>query len=224
MTIDFELARTKMVDNQIRTTDVTSHPVLGAFLSVAREDFVPGDARALAYIDDDILISAGGEGQPARYLMEPSPLAKLLQLADVKKSDVVLEIGSGCGYVSALLSLLADSVVALESDEALAEAAGEKLSKLGYDNVAVVTGPLVDGYRPEAPYDVIFVGGAVEVLPHGILDQLRDGGRLVVVEGHGNASMANLYIRDGGNISARRKFNTSVKALPGFERAAEFEF
>ncbi len=224
MTIDFELARTKMVDNQIRTTDVTSHPVLGAFLSVAREDFVPSDARALAYIDDDIRISDGQDGQAARYLMEPSPLAKLLQLADVKESDVVLEIGCGSGYVSALLSLLADSVVALESDETLAEAAGDKLSKLGYDNVAVVTGPLVDGYKPEAPYDVIFIGGAVEELPHGLFDQLRDGGRLVVVEGHGNASKANLYIRDGGNTSARRGFNTSVKALPGFEKAAEFEF
>ncbi|MCP4317504.1 MAG: protein-L-isoaspartate O-methyltransferase [Hyphomicrobiales bacterium] len=222
--MDFELARTKMVDNQIRTTDVTSHPVLGAFLSVAREDFVPSDARALAYIDDDIRISDGQDGQATRYLMEPSPLAKLLQLADVKESDVVLEIGCGSGYVSALLSLLADSVVALESDETLAEAAGDKLSKLGYDNVAVVTGPLVDGYKPEAPYDVIFIGGAVEELPHGLFDQLRDGGRLVVVEGHGNASKANLYIRDGGNTSARRGFNTSVKALPGFEKAAEFEF
>ncbi|MCP5002114.1 MAG: protein-L-isoaspartate O-methyltransferase [Hyphomicrobiales bacterium] len=222
--MDFELARTKMVDNQIRTTDVTSHPVLGAFLSVAREDFVPSDARALAYIDDDIRISDGQDGQAARYLMEPSPLAKLLQLADVKESDVVLEIGCGSGYASALLSLLADSVVALESDETLAEAAGDKLSKLGYDNVAVVTGPLVDGYKPEAPYDVIFIGGAVEELPHGLFDQLRDGGRLVVVEGHGNASKANLYIRDGGNTSARRGFNTSVKALPGFEKAAEFEF
>ncbi|MEX3009222.1 protein-L-isoaspartate O-methyltransferase [Hoeflea sp. TYP-13] len=222
--MDFELARTKMVDNQIRTTDVTSHPVLEAFLSVAREDFVPGDVRALAYIDDDIRISDGGDGQIDRYLMEPSPLAKLLQLADVKKSDVVLEIGCGTGYVSALLSLLADSVVALESDTALAEQAGETLSKLGYDNVAVVTGTLADGFKPEAPYDVIFIGGAVEELPHGLFDQLRNGGRLVVVEGHGNASKANLYVRDGGNTSARRGFNTSVKPLPGFEKEAAFEF
>ena len=224
MTIDFELARTRMVDNQIRTTDVTSHPVLQAFLSVAREDFVPANLRELAYIDDDIRISSGQDGAPDRFLMEPSPLAKLLQLADVGKDDVVLEIGCGTGYVSALLSLLADSVVALESDPALAETAAESLSRLGYDNVAVVTGALAQGYKPEAPYDVIFVGGSVQQLPSALFDQLRDGGRLVVVEGYGNASKAKLYVSEGGNTSARRGFNTSVKPLPGFEKAAQFVF
>lgn len=224
MTIDFELARTRMVDNQIRTTDVTSHPVLQAFLSVAREDFVPANLRELAYIDDDIRISSGQDGAPDRFLMEPSPLAKLLQLADVGKDDVVLEIGCGTGYVSALLSLLADSVVALESDPALAETAAGLLSRLGYDNVAVVTSVLAQGYKPEAPYDVIFVGGSVEQLPSALFDQLRDGGRLVVVEGYGNASKAKLYVSEGGNTSARRGFNTSVKPLPGFEKAAEFVF
>ncbi|WP_419914969.1 protein-L-isoaspartate O-methyltransferase family protein [Hoeflea sp.] len=222
--MDFELARTRMVDNQIRTTDVTSHPVLQAFLSVAREDFVPSNMRELAYIDDDIRIASGQDGSPDRFLMEPSPLAKLLQLAGVKKSDVVLEIGCGTGYVSALLSLLADSVVALESDPSLAETAAESLSRLGYDNVAVVTGNLADGYKPEAPFDVIFVGGAVEVLPQALFDQLRDGGRLVVVEGTGNASKAKLYVCEGGHTSARRGFNTSVKPLPGFEKETEFSF
>jgi protein-L-isoaspartate(D-aspartate) O-methyltransferase len=224
MGIDFDLARTKMVDNQIRTTDVTSHPVLDAFLAVAREDFVPPKYRALAYIDDDIPVTPENDVRPARYLMEPSPLAKLLQLADVKKDDVVLEIGCGTGYVSALLSLLSNSVVALESDEALAGESAETLSRLGYDNVAVVSGDLAMGYAPEAPYDVIFVGGAVDVLPSALIDQLRDGGRLVVVEGHGNASRANLYVREGGHTSPRRGFNTAVKPLPGFEKAAAFVF
>lgn len=222
MGIDFDLARTKMVDNQIRTTDVTSHPVLDAFQTVAREDFVPTNFRSLAYIDDDIAItSQSGE---TRYLMEPSPLAKLLQLADVRRDNVVLEIGCGTGYASALLSLMADSVVALECDETLAEKAAETLSQLGYDNVAVVTGDLAKGYPPEAPFDVIFIGGSVETLPKSLFEQLRDGGRLVVVEGRGNASKANLYVREGGYTSPRHGFNTSVKPLPGFARAKEFEF
>lgn len=224
MTIDYDAAREKMVDNQIRTTDVTSHPILRAFLTVAREDFVPEKFMPLAYIDDDILISGEPGGKQLRYLMEPSPLAKLLQLAEITSDDVVLEIGCGTGYVSALLSLLASSVVALESDEELAEKASERLSRLGYDNVAVVTGEFKKGYEPEAPYDVIFINGAVEELPEALFGQLRDGGRLVVVEGHGNASRANLYVKDDGHTSSRRGFNTSVKPLPGFEKAEEFVF
>ncbi|QRM56920.1 protein-L-isoaspartate O-methyltransferase [Sinorhizobium sp. BG8] len=216
--MDYKAARTKMVDNQIRTTDVTSHSVLNAFLTVQREEFVPAKSKALAYIDNDINLKSG------RYLMEPSPLAKLIQLAAVQQGDVVLEIGCGTGYASAILSMLGGSVVALESDEELAAQATETLARLGYDNVAVVTGELEKGYAPEAPFDVIFVHGAVELVPEALLEQLRDGGRLVTVQGYGNASQARLYIRELGKTSERGVFNTSVKPLPGFRKAREFVF
>ncbi|ANK72291.1 MULTISPECIES: protein-L-isoaspartate O-methyltransferase [Ensifer] len=221
--MNFEAARTKMVDNQIRTTDVTSHSVLSAFLSVPREEFVPAKMKELAYIDTDISLEVTNGNAP-RFLMEPSPLAKLLQLAEIAKSDVVLEIGCGTGYASALLSQVAGSVVALESDEGLAATATETLSRLGYDNIAVVTGELEKGYAAEAPYDVIFVHGSVEVLPTALFEQLRDGGRLVVVEGFGNASRAKLYVHEHGKTSERPDFNTAVKPLPGFRRAQEFVF
>ncbi|KRD48919.1 MULTISPECIES: protein-L-isoaspartate O-methyltransferase [Sinorhizobium/Ensifer group] len=221
--MNFEAARTKMVDNQIRTTDVTSHSVLSAFLTVPREEFVPAKMKELAYIDTDIALDAANGGGP-RFLMEPSPLAKLLQLAEIAKSDVVLEIGCGTGYASALLSLIAGSVVALESDQGLAATATETLARLGYDNIAVVTGELEKGYAAEAPYDVIFVHGAVEVLPAALFEQLRDGGRLVVVEGFGNASRAKLYVHEHGKTSERADFNTAVKPLPGFRREQEFVF
>ena len=216
--IDYKAARTKMVDNQIRTTDVTSHEVLDAFLTVAREEFVPAAAKPLAYIDDDIQLV------PGRYLMEPSPLAKLIQLADVAATDVVLEVGCGTGYASAILSKLGSSVVAIESDATLAATATETLSRLGHDNVAVVVGDLEAGYAPEAPYDVVFVHGAVEFVPDALLAQLRDGGRFVVVEGYGNASQARLYIKEGGHVSERTVFNTAVKPLPGFRKAKAFVF
>lgn len=224
MTIDFETARTKMVDNQIRTTDVTAYEVIDAFQSVPRERFVPDRLRDLAYIDSDIEIAPAAAGRRARYLMEPSPLAKLVQLADVRSSDAVLEIGCGTGYASAILSMLATSVVALECDDALAGKAAQTLAELGYDNVTVVTGDLADGYPPQAPYDVIFVSGAVDQVPEVVFGQLRDGGRLVVVEGIGNASRAKLYLREAGATAERAAFNTSVKALPGFERAETFVF
>ena len=224
MGIDYDLARTKMVDNQIRTTDVTSHLVLDAFLTVARQEFVPAKFRALAYSDADIPLTLDDGHDDRRYLMQPSPLAKLVQLADVKPDDVVLDVGCGTGYASALLSLLASSVVALESNETLAKQAAETLSDLGYDNVAVVSGNLAEGYGPEAPYDVVFMGGAVETLPKALFDQLRDGGRLVAVEGHGRASRANLYVREGGLTAPRHGFNAAVKPLPGFSKVEAFVF
>ena len=219
--MNFEAARIKMVDNQIRTTDVTSHSVLTAFLSVPREEFVPAKMRELAYIDTDIELVGG---TAPRYLMEPSPLAKLLQLAGISKSDKVLEIGAGTGYASAVLSLIAGSVVALESDESLAAAAAETLARLGYGNVTVARGDLTKGYVAEAPFDVIFINGAVETIPASLFEQLRDGGRLVAVEGFGNASRAKLCVRESGRTSERSDFNTSVKPLPGFNRERSFTF
>ena len=218
---DFEAARIHMVDCQIRTTDVTSHPVLSAFLTVPREAFLPESVKALAYVDEDMPITTGAD---PRYIMEPSPLAKLVQLADVKKTDVVLEVGAGEGYAAAILSLLAGSVVALESDEALAASATQALSSLGYDNVAVVTGPLEAGYASEAPYDLIFLNGAVEEVPQALLGQLRDGGRLVAVTGNGHSARATVISREGANYSTVRYFNAAIKVLPGFRKAAEFVF
>ena len=137
---------------------------------------------------------------------------------------LVLEVGCGTGYASAILSKLGSSVVALESDAELAASATETLASLGYDNVAVVTGDLEGGYAPEAPYDAVFVHGAVEFVPEALFAQLRDGGRLVVVEGYGNASQARLYIKEGGRVAERKAFNTAVKPLPGFRKAKEFVF
>ena len=224
MGTDYQDARQKMVDNQIRTTDVTSHSVLKAFLTVAREDFVPTPLKPLAYIDSDLQVSGGERDGVGRFVMEPSPLAKMLQLAQITRDHVVLEIGCGAGYAAALLSLLAGSVVAVESDAALAEAASAKLSETGYDNVAVVTGDLEKGYAAEAPYDLIFFNGAVETVPAALFDQLREGGRLVAAIGSGLAAQAHLFVKDGGVVSGRPAFNISVKPLPGFRKAEEFVF
>ncbi len=216
--MDFKVARVKMVENQIRTTDVTSHSVLEAFLAVPREEFVPDRIKALAYIDSDLEVG------PGRYLMEASPLAKLLQLARIGKDDLVLEIGCGTGYVSALLSHLAGSVVSLESDETLSTKAAETLSSLGYDNVAVVTGELENGCPSEAPFDLIFVNGAVEEVPSRIVEQLNEGGRLVAVSGYGNSAQAKLLVKEAGAVSATAHFNASIKPLPGFRREKAFVF
>ncbi|MGG7517514.1 protein-L-isoaspartate O-methyltransferase family protein [Allorhizobium undicola] len=216
--IDFEAARVKMVESQLRTTDVTSHSVLSAFLSVPRQDFVDEALKPVAYVDEDLQIA------PDRYIMEPSPLAKLLQLAEITRQDRVLEIGTGTGYVAALLSRLAGKVVALESDAALAEKAKDNLAAHDCSNVSVVSGALEAGYAKEGPYDLIFVNGAVEELPEALFAQLPEGGRLLAVVGYGHAARATLFVKAAGAVAGTPSFNASVRPLPGFRKAAEFVF
>ncbi|MDO9417059.1 protein-L-isoaspartate O-methyltransferase family protein [Pararhizobium sp.] len=222
--MDFEAARVKMVDNQIRPTDVTSHTVLSAFLDVPRDAFVPEKSKLLSYIDTDIQIAPASAAGGARYMMEPSPLAKLLQLAEITEGDTVLEVGCGSGYTSAILSHLAASVVALESNEALVAEATATLDGLQCSNVTVVTGELEKGQPAKGPYDVIFLNGAVEVVPEALLSQLKDGGRLIAVQGYGNAARAKVFSKERGTVAEWPAFNASVKPLPGFRKAADFVF
>jgi protein-L-isoaspartate(D-aspartate) O-methyltransferase len=224
MNADFSEQRAKMVDGQLRTTDVTNQVLLAAMGSVPREAFVDARRKALAYIDEDLEIAPASSSGGARYLMEPSPFAKLVQLADVRPGDVVLDVGCGSGYSAAVLSRLASSVIALESDPSLAEQAGSTLASLGFDNVAVVQGPLNQGFAGEAPYDVILLEGSVGEIPEALFEQLKEGGRLVAVEGTGNAGVARVYPKNNGIVAGRRGFNAAVKPLPGFEKAPAFEF
>ena len=121
-------------------------------------------------------------------------------------------------------SILGSAVIALENDDDLSARASDVLTENGFDNIAVVSGPLAEGYASEGPYDVIFVGGSVDEIPQALLDQLKDGGRLVAVVGQGLGAFALIYTRDGDVVSSRRAFNVSVKPLPGFAKSPEFSF
>jgi protein-L-isoaspartate(D-aspartate) O-methyltransferase len=220
---DFSVARMKMVDSQLRTEAVTDYDILAVMGRIPREQFVPAHQRALAYLDTDIPIKSPGDGVP-RYLMEAAPFARLVQLVEIDKGDLVLDIGCGSGYSAAVFASLANFVVALESDAELAAQARTNLAALGVDNARVVTGPLDAGYPAEGPYDVIFVDGAVEVLPAALFGQLREGGRLVAVVGYGRAAMATLYTKSESQIGRRAAFNADVRPLPGFRKPEAFVF
>lgn len=220
--IDFSKARTTMVDCQVRTVDVTDHALLDAMLLVPREEFVATESQPLAYIDEDISLRPLCDAD--RSLMEGGQLARLLQLANLQEDDVVLDVGCGSGYSSAVMSQMCTSVVAVEENEALADFASTKLNELGYHSAVVVRGPLAEGYASEGPYDVIFIGGAVNEVPDAIFDQLKDQGRLVAVEGVGNAAVAKLYLKEGSNVSGQFAFNCSIQPLPGFQAEAAFVF
>ena len=171
--INFQHARMTMLDNQIRPNNVTDSAVLDAFSSVPREEFVPSRNRELAYVDEDIAVHADGVDVFSRYLLEPMSMARLIQLAGVEKGNIVLDVGCASGYSTAILSILCNSVVALECDETLAQQASERLAELHYDNVVVVAGPLEKGYDAEGPYDVIFIGGAVETLSQSLFSPVE---------------------------------------------------
>lgn len=221
---DFSLQRAAMIEGQLRTQDVTHVPLLQAMAEVPREAFVPGRRKSLAYMDEDLEVAPASNGQPPRYLMEPARFARLAQLAEVRSSDLVLDIGCATGYSAAVLSKIASFVVALESDPVLAEMASATLAELDCVNVTVVTGPLEAGHPEEGPYDVIFLDGAVDFVPDAILGQLAEGGRLVAVIGQGNAARAHLFIKDDGIISSRADFNAAIKPLPGFRKEVGFVF
>ncbi len=209
---DFDALRIKMVDGQLRTTDVTSHPVLDAFLAVPREDFVPEAKKDMAYLDTDIALGNG------RYLMEPSPLAKLIQLAEIKSTDSVLDIGCATGYGAVILSHIAAKVVAVEEDAALLDSARMHSAA----NIEYNAGSLSAGAASKGPFNVILVEGAVDSVPATLFAQLADGGRLVAVEGEGLSAVASVHVKSGKTVSARRGFNLSVKPLPGFRAAPAF--
>lgn len=213
---DFAAARSHMLDGQVRTSDVTDLRILWAIQTVERERFVPAKSRDLAYVDFDMPIA------PGRCLLKPRVLAKLLQVANIRPTDRVLDVGCGLGYSSALLARLAAQVIALEENRDLSAAAREALHD--ENNVEVVTGPLADGYGSSAPYDVIVMQGATEVEPDALLRQLSDGGRLVCILGGGPAAKAMLYTRSGDDAGGRPVFDAAAGVLPGFAKPPAFAF
>jgi protein-L-isoaspartate(D-aspartate) O-methyltransferase len=222
--IDFAAARRMMVDCQVRTSDVTAPRVIAAMLEVPRELFAPKGRADLAYLDLDLPLTEASAGGPARCLLKPMVLAKLLQGAEIAAGDRVLDVGCGTGYSSAVLARLSGAVVALEVEPSLARSAADNLRAPGAGNVTVVTGPMIEGWPAGAPYDVILLNGATEIEPQALLRQLKDGGRLVGVRGRAGSGKAMLYRAVGGEVSGRPIFDATAPLLPGFAESASFVF
>src|SRR5215472_12813258 len=144
---DYATQRLNMVDAQVRTNDVTDPRIHAAMREIPRERFVPAAKRALSYADSSVEVA------PKRYLLDPRSFAKLLQLAAVKTTDRVLDVGCATGYSSAVLARLGQEVVALEQDADLVRIASEMLPAIGARNASVVQGSLIEGFKSKAPYD-----------------------------------------------------------------------
>jgi protein-L-isoaspartate(D-aspartate) O-methyltransferase len=218
----FATARQKMVDGQVRPSDVTDIRILDAMRVVPREAFVPLKQREMAYLDLDLDIREGEAAK--RFLIKPAVIAKLLQAAEIKERDNVLVAGSAPGYVAAVVARLAGQVTATETDPAQVAAAKEVLGQLGLGNVRFEARAAVDGDAEHAPYDVIVLDGATEITPERLYAQLREGGRLVGVFATNKPSRAMIVTRSHGDFGYRTLFDASAPVLAGLERHPAFVF
>ena len=214
---DFASRRTVMVDTQVRPSDVTKFPIIEAMLSVPREDFVPTAKREAAYMGENLPL--GG----ARVLLEPRTLAKMLDAVDISNDELVLDVGCGFGYSSAVIAHMAEAVVCVEDDESMAGEAQDALSGAGIDNVIIHQGPLNEGAPQHGPYDVLMIQGGVAQVPDALLAQLKDGGRAACIFMEGALGEVRIGYKMDGKITWRMAFNAGAPVLAGFEKHGAFQ-
>ena len=216
--LDTAAQRANMVATQLRPNDVTDARIRDAMLTIPRERFVPPGFAPVAYMEGCVPLG------PSRVLLDPRSFAKLLQLAAIGPNDRILDVACGTGYSTAILSLMGREVLGLEEDAELAVRAADNLRALGLANARVVSGTLARGRPEEAPFDVIFLNGAIGREPQELLAQLGDGGRLVAISRDGAAGHGVIYLKHEGALGERRVFDASVPVLPGFEKPPSFVF
>jgi protein-L-isoaspartate(D-aspartate) O-methyltransferase len=215
---DAAAQRLKMVNGQLRVCDVNDLELLAAFLNTPREAFVAPEMARFAYIDGD----QPSLGSQTRRLLPPTVLARLLQAAELKPGERVLDVGGGAGYGAAILDHLGARVVALESDAGAAAAARQALD--GRAAIELVEGDLAAGAKGRGPFDVIVVEGAFEASPDALLAELAENGRLVGVDARGSAPEATLIERLAAGFGRRSLFETRAATLEEFRRAPSFAF
>ena len=217
--MNIEQARFNMIEQQIRPWDVLDKGVLGLLAVVRREDFVPPAYRALAFVDTEVPL---GEGE---FMLPPRVEARMLQDLQVQRHERVLEIGTGSGFMAALLGHRAQSVISLEIDPALAKLAGDNLRRSGASNVTVVQADGAHGYAAEAPFDAILLSGSVSKVPAELLAQLKPGGRLVAIEGDEPVMQAVRYTLGAeGGLVRTELFDINAPRLVGFAEPPRFHF
>ena len=222
--MDFEQARFNMIESQIRTWDVLDQAVLDAVAAVKREDFVPEQYRQLAFADMQIPLGPV-PGDPGEVMLSPKLEARMLQELALSVGDKVLEIGTGSGYVTALLSRLASQVVSVEIVADFTERAQGRLQAAGVNNVALEVGDGASGWEQGAPYDAILLTGSVPMLPEVFKPQLTRGGRLLAVIGEEPVMTATLITRVGdADFSSRGLFETCIPPLRNVPHLTRFVF
>jgi protein-L-isoaspartate(D-aspartate) O-methyltransferase len=216
--LDYAQARRLMVDCQLRTFDVNDNAVLDVFDSIPREHFVPKNQEPFAYIDQPLRL--GGAGGDVRVSPAPMVLGRMVQALKLHAGANTLDVATGYGYAAAVMAQLGATVTALESDADLAAIARDRIQ----GKAEVVEGPLEAGLTAKAPFDAILINGRVETRPQALLDQLRDGGRLICVFGPAKGAKVMLFVRAGDAFGSRPLFDASLPPLAAFAEKAAFAF
>jgi protein-L-isoaspartate(D-aspartate) O-methyltransferase len=219
-----EAARLAMVESQIRPNGVRDPLILNAFANLPREQFVPESQRQLAYVDEALLAVPATYDSPARYLLAPMVLARMIQFAAPAAKDHALDIGGVTGYSAAILGQLCAKVDALEASAGLSERMSQCLKAVGAGNVSAHSGPLERGFPAGKPFDLIFVNGGISGEPKELFEQLAEGGRLIAIVRKGWMGHAYLFTKSGGTVSGRPVFDAGADILPGFEAKPQFVF
>lgn len=224
--MDVELARYNMIEQQIRPWDVLDPQVLDLLATVRREDFVPPAHRALAFVDMQIPLKPGDAAiTRGQVMLEPRVEARMLQDLRVQKHEKVLEIGTGSGFMAALLGHQAQRVLTLEVDQELAETARQNLQKAGTLNVEVqaANGATAD-LAAHGPFDVIVLSGSVAGVPDNLMALLNPGGRLMAIVGEEPMMRATLVQSAGNGFSTTQPWDTVAPRLQGFPEPSRFNF
>jgi len=215
---DYNTARTAMVDCQIRPSDVTKYPIIEAFLNTPREAYVPANDRPIAYAGEHITLDNN------RVLLDARTFAKMLDAVNVQPDELVLDLGCGLGYSTAIIATMAEAVVAVESDAAMAATASTTLTEQSVDNAFVTTGDLKDGNAKNGPYDVIILQGSVDEIPDALTKQLKNGGRICAIFRDGSYGACRIGYKSNDKVSWREVFNASAPVINGFESKPVFKF
>lgn len=215
--MDLARSRDIMVESQVRTSDVTDLRILHAMRTLPRERFAPAQRRTLAYADLELEVA------PGRFLMRPRDLAKLIQALNPQPHERALELAGATGYGAAVLAACCKSVVTLDPDPNLSFAARAALESCGIE-AKTVSIPVIEGWKDEAPYDVILLNGGAEIVPDAWLQQLAPGGRLGVIVREGAAGKARIYTRGESGAAFRVDFDAFPQLAPGLTRPRTFTF
>ena len=207
-----------MVDSQVRPANVTHTALLEAMSALPRERFVPREQADIAYVDADLMLTE------KRFILAPRSFAKMLNAAQPKETDVVLDIGCALGYSTAILAWLCASVVGVEENPSLAQEAQTNLNHSAIDNGLVHTGSLALGVAEHAPYDLIVIEGAVQRIPETIYQQIAENGRIVCLFAEAALGVCRIGHKINGTVNWRFAFNANAPLLPGFERERTFVF